>query len=479
MQAADIAIGLRRRSPYEAMDLGLTMLQRWWRRVYLPHLLFAVPLMAAAFGVGWWLERAWVALLIIWWLKPAYDRVVLHVLSRAVFGELPTTRAVFGAAKEWLGTGLVLALLLRPSLARSFNLPVRQLEGQSGRAGRERRAVLGRRVSGYATSLTLTCLAIEVFVLGSSFGMLTELFMPAKASEGTDFFQMVFGSGGDDGSFFGFDDALAYGAAVLVLEPFYVAAGFGLYLNRRTMLEGWDIEVALRRIAARHAAAIIVAVVMAFGSIPPPAYAQEKDPKKEIAEVLKAKEFGYYKDVKRWQSRAKPDKPSKSWFDWSWLPGVGYALARAGEVLLWLGAGALLAYALWWASRMLPRYRGPPPEPYRPPAALFGMDLAPEKLPVDVGAAAAALAREGKLREALGLLYRGALSELVHKRGVQLLVSHTEGEAVRVAQSKVSAPTGSYLQSLVGAWQQCAYARRMPMADDVVRLANDYRGAFA
>ena len=479
MQAADIAIGLRRRSPYEAMDLGLTMLQRWWRRVYLPHLLFAVPLMAAAFGVGWWLERAWVALLVIWWLKPAYDRVVLHVLSRAVFGELPTTRAVFGAAKEWLGTGLVLALLLRPSLARSFNLPVRQLEGQSGRAGRERRAVLGRRVSGYASSLTLTCLAIEVFVLSSSFGMLTELFMPAKASEGVDFLQMVFGSGGDDGSFIGFDDALAYGAAVLVLEPFYVAAGFGLYLNRRTMLEGWDIEVALRRIAARHAAAIIIAVVMAFGSIPSPAYAQEKDPKKEIAEVLKAKEFGYYKDVKRWQSRAKPDKPSKSWFDWSWLPGVGYALARAGEVLLWLGAGALLAYALWWASRMLPRYRGPPPEPYRPPAALFGMDLAPEKLPTDVAAAAAALAREGKLREALGLLYRGALSELVHKRGVQLLVSHTEGEAVRVAQSKVSVPTGSYLQSLVGAWQQCAYARRMPQPDDVVRLANDYRSAFA
>ena len=482
MQAADIAIGLRRRSPWEAMDLGLTMLQRWWRRVYVPHLLFAVPLMAAAFAVGWWLERAWVALLIIWWLKPAYDRVVLHVLSRAVFGELPTTRAVFGAAKEWLGTGLFFALLLRPSLARSFNLPVRQLEGQSGRAGRERRAVLGRRIGGYATWLTVTCLAIEVLVLSSSFGMITELFMPAKASEGLDFLQLVFGSGGDDGSFIGFEDAIAYGAAVLVLEPFYVAAGFGLYLNRRTMLEGWDIEVALRRIAARHAVALAFMVMGIFMlGMPASGWAQEKekDPKQEIAKVLEAKEFGYHKDVKRWQAREKPDKPSKSWFDLSWLRGVGYALAKAGEVLLWLGAGALLAYALWWASRMLPRFRGPPPEPYRPPAALFGMDLAPEKLPADVGAAAAALAREGKLREALGLLYRGALSELVHKRGVQLLASHTEGEAVRVAQSKVSAPTGSYLQSLVGAWQQCAYARRLPQADDVVRLANDYPGAFA
>ena len=473
MQAADIAIGLRRRSPWEAMDLGLTMLQRWWRRVYVPHLLFAVPLMALALGAGWWLERAWVAALAIWWMKPAYDRVVLHVLSRATFGELPTTRAVFGAAKEWLGTGLFLALLLRPSLSRSFTLPVRQLEGQSGRAGRERRAVLGRRVSGYATWLTVTCLAIEVLVLTSSFGMITELFMPAKASEGVDFFQMVFGASGDGGSFIGFDDAIAYGAAVLVLEPFYVAAGFGLYLNRRTMLEGWDIEVALRRIAAKHAVALAFMVMGIFMlGMPASGWAQEKDPKKEIAKVLDAKEFGYHKDVKRWQPREKPEKPGKSWFDLSWLPGVGYALAKAGEVLLWLGAGALLAYALWWASRMLPRFRGPPPEPYRPPAALFGMDLAPEKLPEDVGAAAAALAREGKLREALGLLYRGALSELVHKRGVQLLVSHTEGEAVRLARVP-------YFGALVDAWLQCAYARRMPKSDDVVRLANDYRGAFA
>ena len=59
------------------------------------------------------------------------------------------------------------------------------------------------------------------------------------------------------------------------------------------------------------------------------------------------------------------------------------------------------------------------------------MELAPEKLPPDVAAAAAALAREGRLREALGLLYRGTLSELVHRRGVQLLASHTEGDVLR------------------------------------------------
>jgi hypothetical protein len=30
MQPANIAVALRRRSSWEAMDLGLAMLQRWW-----------------------------------------------------------------------------------------------------------------------------------------------------------------------------------------------------------------------------------------------------------------------------------------------------------------------------------------------------------------------------------------------------------------------------------------------------------------
>ena len=39
----------------------------------------------------------------------------------------------------------------------------------------------------------------------------------------------------------------AYAMAILFLEPFYVAAGFAMYLNRRAQLEAWDIEQELRR----------------------------------------------------------------------------------------------------------------------------------------------------------------------------------------------------------------------------------------
>ena len=469
-----LAVSLRRRSPWEAIDLGLSMLQRWWRAVYAPHLIVGGAFAAAALIFAWYLERPWVAILLVWWMKPLYDRVVLHVLSRAVFGELERPRAALAAWREWLGSGLLLATLLRwwPDLARSFNLPVRQLEGQGGKAGRERRGVLGRRARGYAVWLTLVCMHFEG-VLYLMIGGLAELALPAKAvlQGGENLFERIAAGG-----FITYGGAIGYAVAVLLLEPFYVAAGFGLYLNRRTLLEGWDIEVALRRIAERHAsAAMLIFSLFCFLALPTSSFA-EKNPKQEIAEVLKAKEFGYERDATRWQSRdpKKPDE-KKSDFDPKALWGIGYALARVAEVLLWGLAAAAVAYALWFLARMLPRGRSVAPEPYRPPPALFGMELAPETLPPDVAAAAAALAREGKLREALSLLYRGALSSLVHQRGVHLLASHTEAEVLSLSGQAVH----SYLEELIAVWRLCAYAKRDPAPADIEHLAQGYRASFA
>src|SRR5207249_676599 len=108
---------------------------------------------------------------------------------------------------------------------------------------------------------------------------------------------------------------------------------------------------------------------------------------------------------------------------------------------------------------------------YRPPASLFGMELAPESLPTDVPGAALLLAQQGKIREALALLYRGALSNLVHQRGVELLASHTEAEVLGLSPPE----TVPYLHSLIEAWRACAYASRPPAAPAVAELAAGYR----
>ena len=462
MQPADIAVELRPRSAWEAIDLGLSMLQRWWRAVFLPHAIVLGACAVLALAVGAALKKPWVGFLILWWLKPLYDRVVLQVLSRAVFGELAGTRAVFGAWREWLGSGLAVYLLFRwwPDMARSFELPVRQLEGSRGRAARARLAVLGRRTRGNAVWLTLVCMHFEL-VLYWSLQLFATMLVPAKALEGRSFFDALAGQG------WTWAHAAAYAGAVFLLEPFYVAGGFGLYLNRRTLLEGWDLEVALRRLAERHVA-LAAAVLVAIGGLlaPAPSHA-EKDAKREIAEVLKAPEFPHEREVMQWmpRERAKPAQNERPSFV------LGEGLARAARLLLWLIVGAALAFLAWKLYRALPRLARAPRERYRPPESLFGMDLAPQSLPADVAAAASALAREGKLREALALLYRGALSQLVHRRGVQLLSSHTEIEVLRLAPPD----TFQYLERLVDAWRACAYARRPPAAEAVETLALGYR----
>jgi hypothetical protein len=197
-----------------------------------------------------------------------------------------------------------------------------------------------------------------------------------------------------------------------------------------------------------------------------------------MAEVHKAPEFGHWEAAQSWKRRTPQARSEPQ--DATWLLALGHAFGQAAQVLAWIVAIAGIGWLAWWLVRMLPRAGfAPRREAYRPPAALFGMALAPESLPADVGAAAAALAREGKLRDALSLLYRGLLSDLVHKRNVELLASHTEGEALRLAQAALGAPAAGYLRSLVGAWAACAYARRPPQVAEVERLALEYRAALA
>ena len=42
-----------------------------------------------------------------------------------------------------------------------------------------------------------------------------------------------------------------FAVAVAIVEPFFVGAGFAMYLNRRVELEAWDIEQEFRLAFAR------------------------------------------------------------------------------------------------------------------------------------------------------------------------------------------------------------------------------------
>jgi hypothetical protein len=224
---------------WEGSDLGVRLLQSQPRSVFPSFLLIAVPLFLlfyAAAGIAWWLP-----VLLMWLSKPWLDRTILFALSRALFGE-PTQPADVWAARGavWGAQFVTTVTLRRLSASRSFTQPVRQLEGLRGaeRSARVRQLTLRHR--GAARMATFAFLAAEFGLFASLFSLQFWLAPSTGASQWGELFRHP-----------AVQQSLlmtvSYAAAVLFLEPFYVAAGFGMYLNRRVELEAWDIEQEFRR----------------------------------------------------------------------------------------------------------------------------------------------------------------------------------------------------------------------------------------
>ena len=92
----------------------------------------------------------------------------------------------------------------------------------------------------------------------------------------------------------------------------------------------------------------------------------------------------------------------------------------------------------------------------------------------DVPAGARGLLAAGQRREALSLLYRGALSNLVHTRGMRIGRGATEGDVLRLAQSILGAKPLNYLRALINTWSETAYAARLPEIERIDALCSDY-----
>jgi hypothetical protein len=246
MRLDQIAVRLRARSPYEAIDLGFAMVRVWARHIFPAwasvFIVAVVIINLLSFG------HPVLAAIIVWWLKPAFDRIVLHSLAGATFGAPPTMRETWRALPSlWWGNSLFASLTWRRlSPWRSFNLAVTQLERQRGAPARARREALGREGSGPATVLTFVAMHFEM-LLWSSLVLLIFLFMPADTRVPTLDELLL----GEEVTYQTYAQYSLYYVAVLILEPFFVAAGFALYLHARTALEGWDIEQTFRLMDAR------------------------------------------------------------------------------------------------------------------------------------------------------------------------------------------------------------------------------------
>jgi len=153
-----------------------------------------------------------------------------------------------------------------------------------------------------------------------------------------------------------------------------------------------------------------------------------------------------------------------------WLTLFFDFLAQSSSLLLWIVGALCVAVAVVWGIRML-RERPPltmPPE--HGVESLHGLDIRPESLPENIGAAALELLAAGRERDALSLLYRGALSRAVHRHGIAIAASATEGEALRAVNATLDPPRAAYFADLVALWQRAVYAGESVSAKPIAAL---------
>lgn len=507
MELERLASAVRPRRSWEAIDLGFRLAQAWWWPVLRAWLLVAAPVFLLVLTLLWDSPQ-WIGL-VLWWLKPLYERAPLEVLAQAQFGHVPGLREL---ARQWrrlvFRQALQALTVRRLSLSRSFKTPVMQLEGMAGAARRERLGMLaqGKSRSG-AQWLTFVCMHLEAIFYLAGLGLLG-LLLPSEVE--IDWLALFT----EDGLVFNRLNVVLLFLGYALVAPFYVAGGFALYLNRRTELEGWDIELAFRRLKKRLAAGPVLAALvlgLSLGLPTPPALAAEaaqpsaatkteltyaqrrlealdklhppsaeqKTARAAIKAVLDQPVFHRKQTIGQWKLRvplkpAQPKKPPR--FDLDWLKHLGGWLATGFEVLLWLA----LALLVWFIARRYPQWSQWLPRNARlrrrepAPDSVAGLDVRPESLPGDVAGAALQLAEAGEVRAALSLLYRASL---LHVHALPLHTSHTEGEILNLVNDELpGAALLPYFARLTGSWQLAAYGHRLP--DDAAQLCRAWCAAF-
>lgn len=496
MELDKLELALRPRSHWEAIDLGFAMGRRWFLPLAALWLMSALPLTLLA--VVLLHENLLLLTLLIWWCKPLYEPALVFWLSRAVFGERLPLREI---RRHWwqLVRPQLLANLSwrRLSGNRSFFMPVALLEGLTGKARKQRVRVLGRRQQA-GSWLTIVGLHFEV-VLELGFLLTIYFLIPQELRwfEGGAFFF-------SPGSIDQWLQLFCWLFAAAIIAPFYVAGGFALYLNRRSELEGWDLEINFRRTVENHRserrnrraplAALLCLGVSLYGLMPADARAAPapgpEQSRQTIEQVLQDPRFGRLQERSAWRYVGKPEKDDSSgnlptFFRvlGKMLQGFMRGIATFGEMILWGLAAFVVAYLLYHFSKnaswlgsgdSLRRRRRKAPHP----GELFGLDVRPESLPGNIPESALELARKGDMRGALSLLYRGALARLVTEHQLEIPQSATEEECLGVVRHHAARDEADYFRELTATWLTTAYAHITPDARRIEQLCHNWRQVY-
>ncbi len=499
MDLNNVTVEMRPRSEWEAVDFGARLIRRDAAAIYKIWFAITIPmLLLAALGIAYG-PYPGLASLLYWWFEPLADGPILRVISRRLFGENADVRATLRATPFLtLRNYIFLLPPYRFHMARSTAMPITQLEGLRGAQRRNRAKVLNIKIANHGMGVTV---AYQHLVLALYLGIYLIVFAliptPYQHSIGEAWLELPLGDG--ERTVMLLSLAIFY-VAQTALQPWFVGAGFGLYINCRTQLEAWDIEVAFRRMVQRRSGSLAATAVALLAVLPlaftsGPTLAQEDDPgfsgywnEQETHTALNAalqnEALSTTRTNEVWRRiNDGPDdddvsSESASWFA-DFMRGIGKFLSVLVEFSLWIFVAILIGLVYITRRYWLP-YVGfsLPQRAARRRVILSSGEVKAESLPADIPTEVARLWRDNKKRDALSLLYRGSVFAAVANHGVRLPASATEGLCLEAVQQQTDSGRAGFFARIVNAWILCAYGFRNPGDDEVLSLCAGWQQTF-
>ncbi|MGL4400967.1 MAG: hypothetical protein ACRCXD_13940 [Luteolibacter sp.] len=469
MRLDAVTAEIRPRTDWEAVDLGFALVRRdFWRSITVWWLALGIPAVIA--GVLLW-DYPLVLLVLFWWLKPAGSRMVLFGLSRHLFGEEPSWRAIWREIpRAWTRRFFYRFLWARFSPWLPVTLAVEDLEGLRGKAYRQRCGQVVRRGEGVVMWLYFISDMAAAWI-GLGILALVMMFIP----DGQDAaWQQAIESWDSE---FPFEIPLLITRTVVacvmlgisLTDVFVIGAGFGVYLNNRTWIEGWDVELAFKRLALRLGK--VAVVVLCFFLLTPTGWSEESLDPGQLIEEVKADEAFKVHTVTDQVPKEKKTTPTL--LPLELLKLLGQVFAVCAVVLIVGFVGWLI-----WKNRHVFMLQGggggTGDKPVRAARVVMGMEVSPDTLPADVPGAAWALWQAGRQQEALGLLYRGSISRVMEIGRVEIHESDTEGDCLRRVMQAGATVHPEYFRGITGAWVRLAYAGISPQDGEVELLCGQW-----
>ncbi|GFM78241.1 membrane protein [Pseudomonas cichorii] len=523
MRLTDASVTIRPRNPWEAMDLGVLLAREHRGLLMSSWAIVTLPFFALLTLLLW--DYPSLVFFVFWWLKPVYERLPLLILSKALFGPAPTLKQALKGWPATLRNELLPSLISRRlSPSRSFLLPVQQLENLSGIERSQRIALLSQKDMRAARCLTILGSHLE-FALWFGLILLFYAFIPQQIELDWRWYSML-NANGSWNWLEHLSNAL-YALMLVFWGPIYVSCGFTLYLNRRTTLEAWDIELVFRRLRQRltgSAYVVLIAAGLALSALPTSSRADEpqsyscplpepeqdsnaqpsaapdtprltlqdltsEEARKDIRALLQQPPFKNPKTVTGWRfpEHKDPAAQAKAGNETTLLKWLNGLLRSAGvianvlETVLWTTAIALTGWLIWryrlWFKTFVSRGSSKRKTLRDKPEQLFGLSITAQSLPDDIAAHAQRL-WASQPREALSLLYRGLLNRLLSDYHLPLKNADTEGQVLEQV-AKLNQPLLSeFSRSLTTHWQNLAYGHRLPPAHLQQELCDGWRRLF-